>query len=498
MKTLLILSVVLLIFCTNAHGQYSWQSAFPSMPAFAYPIELVPASDGRNRLFVAQQRGIIYVFENNSSSSTRKVFLNISDRVSQSGSETGLLGLAFHPNYRSNGYFYVNYTSSPGGQLRSFIARYQVSPTNPDSALHDPELVLLTVDQPYSNHNGGKVAFGPDGYLYIGFGDGGSGNDPGNRAQNRSVLLGKILRINVDSTEGGNNYAIPPTNPFYRNTQGYREEIYAYGIRNPWKFSFDFPTGNLWLGDVGQDTREEIDIVVNGGNYGWRLMEGFICNPVVNPTCQDTAGLLRPVWDYPNAGADGSVTGGYVYRGSVIPSLYGKYIFGDYVSGKTWALTYDGFLPPSATLLSDEAYPISSFGVDTSGNMYLCSYSSTTGRIYKLTGPASDVASSDGAIPKAFSLEQNYPNPFNPTATIQYSIPSQSVKGVEGRVGVGSHATLKVYDLLGREVATLVNEVKQPGTYTVRFDASNLASGVYFYRLSTTNFVLTRKLVLLR
>ncbi|HCV43518.1 MAG TPA: glucose sorbosone dehydrogenase, partial [Bacteroidetes bacterium] len=415
------LLMMLVVFTSPAKAQYSWQSAFPNLPTFSSPIELVHAYDGTNRLFVAQQRGIIYVFDNNPAVSIRKEFLNISDSVSSSGSEVGLLGLAFHPNYRTNGYFYVDHTNTVGGQLRSYIARYQVSPANPDSAIKSSRRVLLTVDQPYSNHNGGKIAFGADGYLYIALGDGGSGNDPENRAQNRSLLLGKILRINVDSAAGNNNYVIPPTNPFYGNTQGYKEEIFAYGVRNPWRFSFDPVTHNLWVGDVGQDTREEVDIVVNGGNYGWRLMEGFICNPTVNPTCQDTAGLLRPVWDYPNAGADISITGGYVYRGSAIPSLYGKYIFADYGSGKTWALTYDGINPTFSTLMTDEAYSISSFGVDTSYEVYLCSYS-TSGRIYKLTGPASPVLPSRGNLPNTIILEQNYPNPFNPSTNIRYQL----------------------------------------------------------------------------
>jgi len=175
-------------------------------------------------------------------------------------------------------------------------------------------------------------------------------------------------------------------------------------------------------------------------------MEGFICNPVVNPTCQDTAGLLRPVWDYPNAGADGSITGGYVYRGSAIPSLHGKYIFADYLSGKTWALTYDGISPTHSTLLTDELLSISTFGVDTSNNIYFCSYS-TSGRIYKLTGPSSGVSPSRGEIPNSFLLEQNYPNPFNPSTTITYSLPSTT------------HVRLGVFDVLGRQVASLIDNV---------------------------------------
>ena len=480
-----VLSHLLAMFMLGgvAQAQYSWQQAFPSLPAFSLPVEAVHAYDGTNRFFVVQQRGIIYAFENSPSVTTRKVFLNISDSVSSSGSETGLLGLAFHPNYRNNGYFYVNHTNTVGGQLRTYVVRYQVSPTNPDSAIKESRFVLFTVNQPFSNHNGGKISFGPDGYLYIGFGDGGSGNDPGNRAQNRSELLGKILRINVDSAAQGLNYAIPTTNPFYGNGQGYREEIFAYGIRNPWKFNFDPVTGALWLGDVGQDAREEVDIVTSGGNYGWRLMEGNLCTPIVNPSCLDTAGLIRPVWDYPNAGADISITGGYVYRGTAIPSLYGKYIFADYGSGKTWALTYNPPAPASVILMSDETNSISSFAVDTSQNIYYCAYG--TGRLYILTGPPSSVPGDDG-VASSFSLGQNYPNPFNPNTTIQYSIPYTA------------RVSLTILDVLGREVATVFDGIQAAGSHSHQFDARDLSSGVYVYRLTAGAFVQTRKMILVK
>jgi hypothetical protein len=326
------------------------------------------------------------------------------------------------------------------------------------------------------------MVFGPDRYLYIGFGDGGSANDPENRAQDRTTILGKILRINVDNADTGLHYAIPPTNPYYRNQLGYREEIFAYGVRNPWKFSFDQVTGKLWLGDVGQDTREEIDIVTNGGNYGWRLKEGSICNPVANPTCQDTAGLLPPVWDYGHTEAGAAITGGYVYRGTEIPSLYGKYIFGDYVTGQTWALTYDGVHPASALSLSVEPYSISTFGEDINGNVFLCSYSS--GRIYKLMGSATNVTRGEGSIPSVPQLLQNYPNPFNPTTTIRYQLSAVS------------KANLKIYDVLGREVTTLINEIQSAGTHTITWAAATIPSGVYFYRLNANGIVQTRKMIL--
>lgn len=487
-RLLLSLAAMQAMFSFLSVAQYSWQMQFPSLPTFSNPVELVHAYDGTDRLFVVQQRGIVYVFENDPSVSSRKVFLNLSDRVSQSGGETGLLGLAFHPSYPDTPFFYVNYTSSSSGSLRSYVARYNVSPSNPDSALHDSEEILLQADQPYNNHNGGRIEFGPDGYLYIALGDGGSGNDPGNRAQNRATILGKILRINVDSADDGLKYSIPPTNPYYKNGSGFREEIYAYGLRNPWKFSFDHSQGTLWAGDVGQDTREEIDTIVSGGNYGWRLMEGNICTPGVNSSCSDTAGLLRPVFDYPNLNPplEGSITGGYVYRGSAIPSLYGKYVYGDYVSGKTFALAFNEDTTYAA-MLTDESYGISSFGVDASGDIYLCSFGGS-GRIYKLTGPQTGVVRQSSGFPSTIGLKQNYPNPFNPTTRIRFTI--------EG----SGFTTLKVYDLLGKSVATLVDGILAPGEHSVVFsftdnDAMHLTSGIYFYRLTSGGNSITKKMV---
>jgi glucose/arabinose dehydrogenase len=476
--------LVLLIHCT-ALSQPSWQPQYPLLPTFDFPVELIFANDGSNRFFVVQQRGIIYVCKNNSQVGTRKVFLDISDRVSQSGSETGLLGLAFYPSYKDSGYFYVNYTGSNSGVLRSYISRYSVSVANADSDLHESERIIFSIDQPYSNHNGGRLAFGPDGYLYAGFGDGGSSNDPQNYAQDRTTCLGKILRINIDSADPGLQYSIPISNPYYKNSFGYREEIYAYGIRNPWKFSFDHANGDLWLGDVGQDTREEVDIVSIGGNYGWRLKEGFICTPVVNPTCADTAGLISPIWDYSHNGSAAAITGGYVYRGSDIPSLFGKYIFGDYVTGETWALSYDGINPASVMSLSNEPYLISTFGQDTSGNIFLCSYANN-GRIYKLVGNSAGIISGENSIPRTSQLMQNYPNPFNPSTTIAFYL-NQRLQ-----------VRLTVDDLLGRQVAVLVDGIQESGMHEIQFRGSALSSGVYFYRLQAGDYSETKKLLLLK
>jgi glucose/arabinose dehydrogenase len=477
-----ILAAVALLGAGRAHAQYGLEEAFPGLPAFSLPIELVHPRDGTDRLFVVEQRGRIHILNSSIPASTPRLFLNISDIVSTGGGETGLLGLAFHPLYASNGFFYVNYTSSRSGSLKSYVSRFSVSSSNPDSALKGSEVVLLTADQPYENHNGGKTAFGPDGYLYIALGDGGSGNDPFNNGQSLTTLLGKILRIDVDTASAPLFYGIPSANPFAGNMQGYREEIYAYGLRNPWKFSFDTETGTLWAGDVGQGAREEIDTIMQGGNYGWRLMEGTLCTPGVNPTCQDTAGLLRPVWEYDRSAGDVSVTGGYVYRGTSIPGLRGRYIFADFASGRIWALTTDGVNPARSELLVDSPYQISTFGVDSQNELYVAAYGA--GTIFRLTGPATSVG--PAVYPLAFGLEQNYPNPFNPSTEIRF------------RLAEFGPVRLSVYDLLGREVAVLVDEARPAGNHAVTFDAAALPSGIYVYRLTAGRIAEARRMLLLK
>jgi hypothetical protein len=239
------------------------------------------------------------------------------------------------------------------------------------------ELILLVVNQPFANHKGGQLAFGADGYLYIGLGDGGSAGDPFGNAQNRSSLLGKILRIDVDSPSGGRNYGIPADNPYAGNTLGYREEIYAYGFRNPWRFSFDSATQRLWVADVGQDQREEIDIVEKGKNYGWNIMEASLCYSP--PTGCNTTGLELPIWEY--AHTEGiAVIGGYVYHGSKMPELDSAYVYGDYGSGRIWALRYDGTSTAVNTLLVDSTLGITSFGLDEENELYICA---SDGKIYQ-------------------------------------------------------------------------------------------------------------------
>ncbi len=355
---------------------YKVTEAFPALK-FDDPVELVNAGDGSKRLFVVEQKGTIRYFDATAKPSSATLFLDIKNKV-KSGGEMGLLGLAFHPDFKTNGYIYVNYTrDSP---RESVIARYKVS--NPATGAADPgsETILLTYAQPYANHNGGAVHFGPDGYLYLSTGDGGSGGDPKNNAQDKTSLLGKILRLKVEGTEKG-NYGIPADNPFVNNQDGAREEIYAYGLRNPWRISFDPITKKLWAGDVGQNQIEEIDIIEKGGNYGWRLKEADDCyNPKDN--CQQP-GLIDPVWDYTHANGDISITGGYVYRGKKLPGLVGKYVYGDYASGRIWALEVPANGSVKNDLVVNKSASISAFGVDEQNELYLLDYSG--GKVLTLT-----------------------------------------------------------------------------------------------------------------
>jgi glucose/arabinose dehydrogenase len=347
----------------------------PVAAGLRFPVGVTHAGDGTGRLFILEQTGRVVVHDG--SQVLPSPFLDVSALVSCCG-ERGLLGLAFHPRYAANGLFYVNYTNTAGDTV---IARYQVSG---DPNLADPASaqILLTVGQPFANHNGGQLAFGPDGFLYIALGDGGSGDDPGNRAQNLGTLLGKILRIDVD---GASPYAIPGDNPF-RTTQGAQPEIWAYGLRNPWRFSFDREFGDLFIADVGQNTLEEVNFQpaasAGGENYGWRVMEGTQCYPP-GSSC-DPSGLTPPVVDYSHA-LGCSVTGGYVYRGTAYPRMRGVYFYGDYCSGRLWGLTRDGGTWTSQELLATGP-SISSFGEDEAGELFLVDYGA--GAILRVTDPS--------------------------------------------------------------------------------------------------------------
>ena len=347
-------------------------NAFPNL-TFNQPVLITHAGDGSDRLFVAEKAGVIRVFPNDRDTEQDSLFLDISARVDDAGNEKGLLGLAFHPEFETNGYFYVNYTAE--GLNRTFISRFQVSQSDPNRASTGSEQVLLSYEQPFPNHNGGHLAFGPDGYLYIAAGDGGGAGDPEENGQDRTTLPGSILRIDVDSEQGGNLYAVPESNPFVGNDEGYREEIFAYGFRNPWRFSFDSETGDLWVADVGQNSLEEINIVENGGNYGWNILEGTECfEPQEN--C-NREGLINPIFEYPHENQNRSVTGGFVYRGDRFPQLTGLYIYADFVSGRIWALDNSGTGEPVNTELYDADYNISSFGTDQNNELYICSFDGT-------------------------------------------------------------------------------------------------------------------------
>lgn len=336
------------------------------------PLFLTQAGDGSGRLFVVEQSGRIRVLEGHVLHPVP--FLDITKQV-LSGGERGLLGLAFHPDYRRNGRFFVNYTRKPDGA--TVLAEYQKGVTATSAS--QEERILLVVPQPYPNHNGGMVAFGPDGYLYVGLGDGGSKGDPDNRAQNPEDLLGKILRIDVDR---GSPYSIPMDNPFAK--EGGRPEIYAIGLRNPWRFSFDIKTGNLWVADVGQYKWEEIDVVTRGRNYGWRVMEGTHCfHP--SAECQ-TTGLSLPLYEYSHEKGRCSIIGGYIYRGQAISSLMGTYVYGDFCSGEIFALQNPsrGQTLNEARMILKTSYQISSFGQDTAGEIYVLDHK---GGVYRLSPP---------------------------------------------------------------------------------------------------------------
>ncbi|MBI2619332.1 MAG: PQQ-dependent sugar dehydrogenase [Ignavibacteriales bacterium] len=440
-------------------------AAFPNL-TFDKPVDLQNAGDGSNRLFVVEQPGVIKVFLNDSTVTSARIFLDLRDRVHYvSGSELGLLGLAFHPSYEDSGSFFVNYTAT--GPLRTVIARFTVSQNDPDSAVGASEEILLEINQPYTNHNGGQLTFGPDGYLYIALGDGGSGGDPLNNAQNLGSLLGKMLRIDVDNPTGGNAYGIPPDNPYAGGESGYREEIFAHGLRNPWRFSFDLPTGRLWCGDVGESAREEIDLIEKGKNYGWNIMEGTLCYPPTSVVC-NTTGLMLPIWEY-GRGVGGSITGGIVYRGALISELVGRYVFGDFVSGYLGALAFDGINPPSVTDL--DALPqfrLTSFGVDENKELFLCLHDGTILRFQPTV--VSSTQQKEGP-PSLFHLEQNYPNPFNASTMISFQLSEISV------------VDLRIHDALGRVVATLVNNELPSGKHTVSWDAGTMPSGAYYCRI---------------
>ena len=360
-------------------GSLTLEPAFPNL-SFGFPEDLEHAGDGSNRLFVVEQGGRVAVFPNDPAVTQGQVktFLQMPPGKVNSGGEKGLLGLAFHPDYATNGHLFVNYTT---GDLQTVIARFTVSANDPDHVDPGTELVLVIIDQPWDNHNGGDLSFGPDGYLYIAVGDGGWGGDPLDSGQDVTTLLGAMLRIDVDNAAPPLAYGIPPDNPFaVGGPAGAKREIWAWGLRNPWKFSFDRLTGRLFAGDVGQGEIEEIDILEGGRNYGWRRMEGSAC---FDNGCDPEAYAL-PIAEYHHPLGE-SVTGGYVYRGSALPSLYGAYVYADFETRALWTFRYGEEPPPDAPAMYAPDNP-SSFGEDEAGELYVLGYTSGKVTRFALTG----------------------------------------------------------------------------------------------------------------
>ena len=344
---------------------------------FKNPVHV--SGDGGGRLFVVEQAGVIRLIENGKVAA--QPFLDIRNKV-ESGGEKGLLSIAFHPKYKENGFFFLNYTTRAGG-LYTIVSRWKRGA----DGRGDPasEQVLLKIEQPYPNHNGGQLAFGHDGYLYIGMGDGGSANDPHGHGQNLATLLGKMLRIDIDRASAGKPYHIPADNPFV-NQRRTPPEIYAYGLRNPWRFSFDAGNGRLYLADVGQNAKEEINVIAKGENYGWNVMEADICTPTINKRCTPIGAL--PIYSYfQHEGR--SVTGGFVYRGNRYPALCGTYLYGDYVSGNVWGLRYNGQRVSTQRHLLWTDHRISSFGQGDDLELYVVDHGGRILRIGAPTTPAS-------------------------------------------------------------------------------------------------------------
>lgn len=333
------------------------------------PMGLTHAGDGSNRNFVATQRGTIYVFPNDPNAEQATLFLDISERVQdwRLDNEEGLLGFAMHPNYKTNGQFYVYYSSSTEPRM-SIVSRFNVSAKDPNRADPASEQIVMKIPQPFSNHNGGSIAFGHDGYLYIALGDGGGRNDPLGHGQNLKTWMGSLLRIDVDHHETGKNYTVPADNPFL-DREGAQPEIFAYGFRNIWRLSIDRKTGDIWAADVGQDFWEEVNLVQRGGNYGWSIREASY--PFNNKSTTPADAPIAPVWEYDHQ-LGKSITGGYVYRGSKLPELEGLYVYADFITGRIWALKYDASVGKVTKNfgIASTGFPVLAFGEDESGEMY--------------------------------------------------------------------------------------------------------------------------------
>ncbi len=474
--------------CAQDPPEFALVNPFPNL-TFSLPVGLEHAHDGTNTLYVVEQAGRIRSFENDENTPSHTTFLDISSRVSFGG-ESGLLGLAFDPDFENNGYFYVDYYTT--GSPRTRISRFSLDENNPEVGDPASEEILIEIGQPFSNHNAGQIAFGPDGYLYVTLGDGGSGGDPLNHGQRPTTLLGSILRLDVhgggdplDCGAGTGSATIPADNPLVDGTGNVCDEVYAYGMRNPWRMTLDPETNEFWIGDVGQNAWEEIDILAPGANYGWKKYEGTHC---FSAPC-DPAGMTFPIWEYPHSNGNFSVAGGYVYRGLAIPEFAGKYIYGD-LGGRIWSLDTSGPSPVNEEIGSvdesqycDFSYCLTSFGLDERGEVYVLT---VDGPIRKFIRVPATIDEEVPSTPSP-SLDIHGPNPVSDQTSMRIQSP------------MGGHALLAVFDMLGREVVRLYDDVlRASSVQEVTFDSSNLPAGTYMARLITDGTVETRKLTVAR
>ncbi|WP_055443553.1 PQQ-dependent sugar dehydrogenase [Lacinutrix himadriensis] len=456
MKT--IITLIIALFSLSCFSQNINIELFSN--GLSNPVNIKHAGD--DRLFVAERAGIIKII-NTDGVLASTPFLDINALVSNNGGEQGLLAIAFHPDYTTNGYFYVNYIDNNGDTVISRFTRSSTAVADPNS-----ELVLMNISQPYSNHNGGDMHFGTDGYLYISTGDGGSGGDPENRSQNLTSHLGKLLRIDVDNPViGGLNYSIPADNPFFGNTDNIKQEIWAYGLRNPWKWSFDRDTGDIWIADVGQNQIEEINMVPgasSGLNYGWRCYEGNDTYNTAN--CPSASTLTFPVAQYSHSN-DGifkcSITGGYRYRGTAQPTLNGLYFFADYCSDEIGYVQENG-TTFNLTLIDQFGNDgFSAFGEDINGELYIAGI--RTGIIYKIVD--ADLSIEDQSI---FNIKM-YPNPVIDSLHLDFRNTTHVIKEIH------------IFNLHGK----LVKSVSMPKNTITTLSTKEMQSGLYFIEINAEN-----------
>lgn len=398
----------------------SWQAVFPSLPNIGNATNLLQAPNVDNVWYATRQSGRVVRFQNNTEANSFTEILNIEDRVDFSGGETGLLGMAFHPQFATNRYVYFNYIGrNASNNMETRVTRFEVAS---DGMINrDSEIILLRFNQPYSNHNGGQIAFGSDGYLYISSGDGGSGGDPQQHGQNLNNLLGKMLRIDVNNISSGRNYAIPADNPFA--TAGGAPEIWAYGLRNPWRFGFDRETNELWVGDVGQSAWEEVNLVARGGNYGWGDMEGDSCYSG-RSNCS-TANKIKPVLSISHSTGVCSVIGGYVYRGAQYPAAYGKYFFTDYCVNTMQSITRNSDDTINVNNHGTVPVDIVSFAQDNQGELYAIGQSGAGSQIVKMQATGGELQPGVMAARLSATGCVNSADPTLPaTAMIPYTVAS--------------------------------------------------------------------------